>query len=90
MGDQTPISLPQYVIVYHDNSTFPTSIFLDEINFSLWSQLMEMHIGARNKIGFLTREKVKPATNDSSYATWVTDNNRVKSCLIDSMIPNLI
>ncbi|KAH0781796.1 hypothetical protein KY290_001394 [Solanum tuberosum] len=90
MGDQTPTSLPQFVIVHHDNSTFPTSIVLDETNFSLWSQWMEMRIGARNKIGFLTGEKVKPTTNDSSYATWITDNNRVKSWLIDSMSPHLM
>jgi len=90
MGDQTPTSLPQSVIVHHDNSTFPTSIALDETNFSLWSQLMEMRIGARNKIGFLTGEKVKPTTNDPSYATWITDNNRVKSWLIDSMSPHLM
>jgi len=79
MGDQTPTSLPQSVIVHHDNSTFPTSIVLDETNFSLWSQLMERAIGARNKIGFLIGEKVKPTTNDLSYGTWITDNNRPKS-----------
>ncbi|KAH0698607.1 hypothetical protein KY284_012822 [Solanum tuberosum] len=90
MGDQTPTSLPQSVIIHQDNSTFPTSIVLDETNFSLWSQLMEMRIGARNKIGFLTGEKVKPTTNDPSYATWITDNNRVKSWLIDSMSPHLM
>ncbi|KAJ8768637.1 hypothetical protein K2173_023541 [Erythroxylum novogranatense] len=86
----TSYNPPPSIIVQQDNSIFPTSVVLDETNFSLWSQLMEMRIGARNKIGYLTGEMVKPATNDSSYATWTTDNNKVKIRLIDSMSPHLL
>ncbi|KAJ8768201.1 hypothetical protein K2173_021141 [Erythroxylum novogranatense] len=71
---------PPSIIVQQDNVVFPTSVVLDETNFPLWSQLMEMRIGARNKIGYLIGEMVKPAKNDSSYATW----------LIDSMSPHLM
>ena len=49
----TPI--PQ-IIVHQDNSMFPTGITLDETNYSLWSQLMEMRIGARNKASYLTEK----------------------------------
>lgn len=48
------------IIVQQDNSAFPTGIVLDETNFPLWSQLMDMRIGAQNKIGYLTGKMVKP------------------------------
>ncbi|XP_012845959.1 PREDICTED: uncharacterized protein LOC105965962 [Erythranthe guttata] len=86
----TTTNPPQPIIVQLDNSSFSTSIVLDESNFSLWSQLMEMRIGARNKIGFLTGETMRPAVTDHGYATWITDNHKVKSWLIDSMSPPLM
>ena len=42
-----------------------------------------MHIGARNKILCLTGDKVKLTANDPSYATWITDNIRLNSWLIN-------
>ncbi|KAK2986457.1 hypothetical protein RJ640_011895 [Escallonia rubra] len=78
------------IIVQQDNSAFPTGIVLDETNFPLWSQLMEMRIEARNKVGYLIGETVKLATNDPGYATWITDNHKVKSWLIDSTSPHLM
>ncbi|KAK6791979.1 hypothetical protein RDI58_011060 [Solanum bulbocastanum] len=56
------------IIVQQDNSPFPTRIILDETNFSLWSQLMKMCIGARNKVGYLIDEAKKSEQTDSGYA----------------------
>ena len=72
------------------DAPFPTGVILDDTNFPLWSQLMEMRIGARNKLGFLTGTSVKPTANEKAIETWMTDNNRVKSWLIDSMTPTLM
>ena len=69
---------------------FPTGVILDDTNYPLWSQLMEMRIGARNKSGFLTGTAVKPTTNEKTIETWTTENNKVKSWLIDSMSPTLM
>lgn len=80
----------QPIIIQHDNSAFPTSIVLDETNYSLWSQLMEMRIGPRNKARYLTGATKKPAPEHPNFGTWITDNQRVKSWLIDSMSPSLI
>lgn len=82
-----PVSspVPPQIIVHQDNATFPTGITLTETNYSLWSQLMEMRISARNKVGYLTGETKKPASGDPSLGTWITENNKVKSWLIDSM-----
>lgn len=72
------------------DAPFPAGVILDDTNFPLWSQLMEMHIGARNKLGFLTGTSVKPATNEKTIGTWTTDNSRVRSWLINSMTPTLM
>lgn len=58
---------------------FPSGVILDENNYPLWSQLIEMRIGARNKSGFLTGSSVKPTTNEKLIESWTTDNNKVKS-----------
>ncbi|KAJ8748725.1 hypothetical protein K2173_011276 [Erythroxylum novogranatense] len=83
-----PPSTP--IIIQQDSSAFPFSVVLDETNYPLWLQLMEMRIGARNKVGYLTGATVKPAPNDSNYATWTIENHKVKSWLIDSMSPHLM
>ncbi|KAH0730450.1 hypothetical protein KY289_001638 [Solanum tuberosum] len=94
MGNTTPSSStttnPTSIIVQQDNSPFPIGVILDETNFSLWSQLMEMRIGARNKVAYLTGEAKKPEQTDSGYAIWITENHKVKSWLIDSMSPTLM
>ena len=84
-NNQTPL-----IIIHQDNSAFSTSIILDETNYPLWSQLMEMHIDIRNKAGYLIEEAKKPIPEDPFFATWITKNQKVQSWLIDSMSPLLM
>ncbi len=67
------------IIIHQDNAAFPTSIILDDTNYPLWSKLMEMHIGARNKAGYLTGETKKPPPEDPNFGMWIIENHRVKS-----------
>ena len=62
-----------------DNTPFPSGIILDDTDFPLWSQLMEIQIGARNKSRFLTGTTPKPHAGDKQLETCLIDNNRVKS-----------
>jgi len=78
------------IIIHQDNSAFPTSIILDENNYPLWCQLMEMRISARNKTGYLTGTTKKPEPEDPMFATWITESQKVKSWLIDSISPLLM
>ena len=78
------------ILVHQDKSPLPSGIVLNETNFSLWSQLMEMRIGARNKAGYLTGATTRPDPTDPRLETWITENHRVKSWLIDSMCPTLM
>ncbi|XP_059650414.1 uncharacterized protein LOC132296216 [Cornus florida] len=85
----TPTPAPQ-IIVHQDNSTFPTRIILDETNYSLWSQLVEIQVGAGIKAGYLTGEVTKPAPGNPKLEAWITENHRGKSWLIGSMNPLLM
>ena len=93
MSENTTIvshGAPTFIQTLQDNSPFPTGIILDDTNYPLWSQLMEMRIGARNKSGFITGTTFKPPTRDKVLETWLIDNSQVKSWLIDSMSPMLM
>ena len=74
---------PSFIQTLQDNSPFPTGVMLDETNYPLWSQLMEMQIGARNKFSFITGTTSKPSAVDKALETWLMENSRVKSWLID-------
>ena len=49
-----------------------------------------MRIGVINKYGFITGTAYKPPAEDKAVETWLIDNSRVKSWLIDSMSPTLM
>lgn len=91
MGEKTSSSTnPAPVIVQHE-VPFPSGgITLDDTNYPLWSQLMEMRIGARNKSGYLTGKTPKPTKGEKEIEAWLIENNKVKSWLIDSMSQSLI
>ena len=93
MAENTSIvshGTPTFIQTLQDNSRFSTEIILDDINYPLWSQLMEMRIGARNKTGFITSTASKSPAGDKALETWLIDNSRVKSWLIYSMSPTLM
>ncbi|XP_061357135.1 uncharacterized protein LOC133301516 [Gastrolobium bilobum] len=79
-SSSTPPPPTQNIVIHQDHSSLPLIVMLDESNYPLWSQLMDMRIGARNK----------PNPGDPSFDSWITDNKRVKSWLIDSMSPSLM
>lgn len=90
MGEPGSSNHASVIVQNVQDAPFPTGVTLDDTNYPLWSQLMEMRIGARNEYGFLTGASKKPSTNEKEIETWLIDNNRVKSWLIDSMSPTLM
>ncbi|XP_062002636.1 uncharacterized protein LOC133720398 isoform X1 [Rosa rugosa] len=88
--------VPSSQVIHHhyttqqDNFAFPTSVVLNESNYTIWAPLMRMRIGARGKVGYLTGVKAEPAINSAEYEAWATDNEKVKSWLIDSMESSLM
>lgn len=72
-------STTQIVTIQGDNSNFSTGIKLDEHNFSLWHQVMEMKIAGREKHGHLAGDMTQPATTDLTYNKWRASDCQVKS-----------
>ncbi|KAG8656158.1 hypothetical protein MANES_04G101050v8 [Manihot esculenta] len=66
------------IIINQDSSAFATSVILNKTNYPLWSQIMEIRIGSRNKAGYLTREAKKPPSEDPNYAIRITKNHKAK------------
>ncbi|CAB4307832.1 unnamed protein product [Prunus armeniaca] len=85
----TPPSF-QIVTIHSDNAPFPTSVTLTKTNYALWSQVMDMCIDAREKLGYLTSDTPQPSKLSSTYIKWCTENFQVKGWLIDSMSLDLM
>ncbi|RWR77469.1 retrovirus-related Pol polyprotein from transposon TNT 1-94 [Cinnamomum micranthum f. kanehirae] len=81
-------STTQVVTIQGDNSNFSTGIKLDEHNYSLWHQVMEMKIAGREKHGYLTGDMTQPAATDQTYNKWRASDCQVKSWLFDAMKPD--
>ena len=71
-------------------SAVPIGIKLDGTNYGLWSQVVEMYISGKDKLGYINGDFPQPSQTDSSFRKWRTDNAIVKGWLINSMDPSLI
>ncbi|CAL2237426.1 unnamed protein product [Prunus armeniaca] len=78
------------VNVHHDSSAAPTIVKLNGTNYSVWSQLLELHVAGKGKYGYLTGASAAPALADSNYNKWYAENTIVKGWLIQSMEPDIM
>ncbi|KAF5464122.1 hypothetical protein F2P56_014227 [Juglans regia] len=73
-----------------DSPMIPISIKLDGSNYGLWSQVVEMYISRKDKLGYINGDYPPPPENDSSFRKWRTENAMVKGWLINSMDYSLV
>ena len=73
-----------------DSSTSPIGIKLEGSNYALWSQVVEMYISSKDKLGYINGDSPQPPETDPSFRRWQTENAIVKGWLINSMDPSLI
>ena len=73
-----------------DVATAPIGIKLDGTNYALWSQVVEMYISGKDKLGYINGDLPQPPLTDPVFRRWRTDNAIVKGWLINSMEPSLI
>ena len=73
-----------------ENSVAPIGIKLDGTNYALWSQVVEMYISGKDKLGYINGDFPEPSSMSASFWKWSTDNAIVKGWLINSMDPSLI
>ena len=71
-------------------STALIGIKLDGTNYALWSQVVEMCISGKDKLGYINGDIPQPPSTDPTFRKWRTDNAIVKGWLINSMDPSLI
>jgi len=73
-----------------DTMAAPIGIKLDGSNYVLWSQVVEMYISSKDKLGYINGDIHQPPQTDPTFRKWCTDNAIVKGWLINSMDPSLI
>ncbi|RVX23920.1 hypothetical protein CK203_000406 [Vitis vinifera] len=83
--NQTQTHLPTY-----DTSAAQIGIKLDGTNYVLWSQVVEMYISGKDKLGYINGDFLQPEPTDPTFRRWRTENAIVKGWLINSMDPTLI
>jgi hypothetical protein len=83
-------SQPHTQIQTNESSAAQIGIKLDDTNYPLWSQVVEMFISGKDKLGYINGDLPQPELTDPSYRRWRTENSIVKGWLINSMEPGLI
>ncbi|CAL9010854.1 unnamed protein product [Prunus brigantina] len=86
-GSGQPMSIVNF---HHDSSAAPTIVKLNGTNYSVWSQLLELHVTGKGKYGYLTSASAAPALAASNYNKWYAKNAVVKGWLIQSMEPDIM
>ncbi|KAK2980865.1 hypothetical protein RJ640_003092 [Escallonia rubra] len=78
------------IVIQSEGSSFKAGIILDDTNYDLWSQIMEMHIAEKEKLSFIRGNSQPPTKEDDLYEQWYADNQKVKRWLLMSMSPEIM
>ncbi|KAF2323936.1 hypothetical protein GH714_004151 [Hevea brasiliensis] len=77
-------------VVNQEPLATPIGVKLDGTDYALWSQIVEMYISGKEKLGHVNGDLPQPQPTDSTFKKWRTDVAIVKGWLINSMDPALI
>ena len=58
------------IIIQHEGSSFDSGIILNEINYDMWSQMLEMQIPEKEKLSFIRGTSPPPKEKDEGYEKW--------------------
>lgn len=78
------------IIIQHEGSSFTAGIVLNETNYELWSQMLEMQIAEKEKLSFIRDTSTAPKEKEEGYEKWYSDNQKVKRWLLMSMSPEIM
>ena len=76
--------------IQSENSGFHAGVVLTEVNYDVWSQILEMQITGREKLKSIMGKTEPPKETDATYAKWYAENQKVKGCLLTSMSPKIM
>ena len=74
----------------HESVAAPIGIKLNDTNYGLRSQVVEMYISGKDKLGYINGDLPQSTETDPTFRKWRTKNAVVKEWLINSMEPKLI
>ena len=77
-------------IIIQSEGVFNIGITLNESNYDVWSQLIEMHIAEREKLSFIVGKTKLPLESEDGYERWYANNQKVKRWLLMSMNPEIM
>ena len=72
------------------DSPIVLGIELDGSNYALWSQVVEMYISSKDKLGYINEDLPQPLEIHQFFQKWQTKNAIVKGWLINSMESSLV
>ena len=78
------------IIIQHEGSSFNSGIALNETNYDMWSQMLEMQIFEKEKLSFIRGTSPPPKEKDEGYEKWYSDNQKVKIWLLMTMSPEIM
>ncbi|XP_078166297.1 uncharacterized protein LOC144560951 [Carex rostrata] len=73
-----------------DGSNSPITVKFDGRNYGMWSQMVEVHLRSKNKLGHVSGSRTAPRQEDPEYKQWEIDDNTVKAWLLNSLDPSLL
>ncbi|KAK2986258.1 hypothetical protein RJ640_021827 [Escallonia rubra] len=78
------------IVIQSEGSSFKAGIILNDTNYDLWSQIMEMHIAEKDKLSFIRGNSQPPTKEDDLYEKWYAENQKVKRWLLMFMSPEIM
>ena len=75
---ETSVTKSTPVIIQHKSSSFNSRIVLNETNYDLWSQMLEMKIAEKEKLSFIRGTSPPLKEKDEDYEKWYSNNQKVK------------
>lgn len=71
-------------------SGFHAEVVLTEVNYDVWSQILDMQIEGREKLEYIMVKTNLPKETDATSAKWYVENQKVKGWLLTSMSQEII
>ena len=69
----------------HSHAQHVTSVLLNGQKFAAWSWSLQLYLGGRGKLSWLSYKESKPADIDDKRAQWDMDNYTILGWLFNSM-----
>ncbi|KAI5342547.1 hypothetical protein L3X38_010422 [Prunus dulcis] len=89
----TTLNLNQTTIpttITYETSAAQIGMKLDGTNYALWSQVVELYISGKNKLGYINGDLPQPPSTAPTFPRWRTENSIVKGWLINFLEQSLI